>query len=986
MAYKKQNFVDDQILTADHLNYIEDGIIVLDNKIDQFRDNLSNGTVTSNLPSYWKNRLDTIGEKIEALQMENGMDTLQFLWCSDIHSVPGTSPSNTTYIGQIGRYMMDKHNIPFFIASGDIMSQGSHANTSSIWAEYDKLIPMLAPIKNEEFLAVKGNHDGAYGSPMEYNGQANQYYHSYIGDKALFNPFMRRQTLDSHRRVFSKNGMYFYVDYHDFRIYMLNTHTYGDNSVNEQGQAVFNGFKHDVFGSEQLQWIADSLNNVKENQQVIFIAHAPINYTKDQSIFCDMVSAYKNRTTINKSMAISDTYWGNGVDDTSEYKTSKVVADFTNAKGQICAWFNGHIHNDSATGANYFFPTFSITCAGGDVRDAYYTNGTLTRAKGTATETAIDLVTITSEYIYCTRIGSGYDRKYNRLTKEVTIDYDSAYIPPTESEPEEPEIELTQGEITSEVTWQANTRLSSSTGGYSSQTDIAASSDIPVKPGDIIRIYGFIKSYGYSYVNGYKNGEFLLNHDVNSTNPSEVGGVKSSYDTENDIFIIEIKETSTLDTIRVCNFCQDTSAIRVFRNAELEESEVIYPSFINLRPADISDYVLNKKYSGTSIVDGGGYYLTPVYTFSGSITPYLNVEGVYGAGANISEGITLYKVAFYKGLTCMRVEYTSNMGLPSGNNDQQSIDISSYVTDKNYDGIQLSFAVIGKSTITINDIPVDGSVKATLSNTAEHFTLAVPNSTNTTNTDIWVNNYRFSSSGLSAEAGTSVSNIIPIQKGCTIKISGVTLREGQDRVYIGLTTSSGLSGQAIAYFNNGASSGGVAVIEYKGYSDGVYTFYIPSTYAGIINYFRFAMPTPTNFNSVVVTVEGLIIESEDITDKVTWNKDKRLSSSSGNYSDLTGSYASSDIFCKNGDIIRLYNVSKGTNYDYVAVYDSSFLGSVEIAYDDNNYSNTYFTATRRNGVTTIIILDDRVEYIRVCSNGGIDPSTVRITKNMELSV
>lgn len=432
MSYKKQNFVDDQILTADHLNHIEDGIVALDNRVDQLENNSSNSagaSVASNLPNYWKTRLDKIGEKIETLQMENGMDTLQFLWCSDIHSVPGTSPSNTTYIGQIGRYMMDKHNIPFFVASGDIMSQGSHANTSSIWAEYDKLIPMLAPIKNEEFLAVKGNHDGAYGSPMEYNGQANQYYHSYIGDKALFNPFMRRQTLDNHRRVFSKNGMYFYVDYHDFRIYMLNTHTYGDNSVNEQGQAVFNGFKHDVFGSEQLQWIADSLSNVKENQQVIFIAHAPINYTKDQSIFCDMVSAYKNRTTINKSMAISDTYWGNGVDDTSEYKTSKVVADFTNAKGQICAWFNGHIHSDSATGANYFFPTFSITCAGGDVRDAYYTNGTLTRAKGTATETAIDLVTITSDFIYFTRIGSGYDRKYNRATKEVTIDYDSAYIP-----------------------------------------------------------------------------------------------------------------------------------------------------------------------------------------------------------------------------------------------------------------------------------------------------------------------------------------------------------------------------------------------------------------------------------------------------------------------------------------------------------------------------------------------------------------------------
>ena len=89
--------------------------------------------------------------------------------------------------------------------------------------------------------------------------------------------------------------------------------------------------------------------------------------------------------------------------------------------------------------------------------------------------------------------------------------------------------------------------------------------------------------------------------------------------------------------------------------------------------------------------------------------------------------------------------------------------------------------------------------------------------------------------------------------------------------------------------------------------------------------------------------------------KVTWNKDKRLSSSSGNYSDLTGVYASSDISCTNGDIIKLYNVSKGTNYNYV-------------------------TANRTDGVITITVLHDRVTYLRVCNNGGIDPSTVRITK------
>lgn len=118
--------------------------------------------------------------------------------------------------------------------------------------------------------------------------------------------------------------------------------------------------------------------------------------------------------------------------------------------------------------------------------------------------------------------------------------------------------------------------------------------------------------------------------------------------------------------------------------------------------------------------------------------------------------------------------------------------------------------------------------------------------------------------------------------------------------------------------------------------------------------------------------------------KVTWNKDKRLSSSSGNYSDLTGAYASSDISCTNGDIIRLYNVSKGTNYNYVTAYGTSYLGFIELEYDGNTYSNDYVTANRTDGVITITVLHDRVTYLRVCNNGGIDPLTVRITKNMEL--
>lgn len=132
----------------------------------------------------------------------------------------------------------------------------------------------------------------------------------------------------------------------------------------------------------------------------------------------------------------------------------------------------------------------------------------------------------------------------------------------------------------------------------------------------------------------------------------------------------------------------------------------------------------------------------------------------------------------------------------------------------------------------------------------------MPNATNTTDTSIWVNDYRFSSSGLAVQAGTSVSNIIPIKKGDTIKISGVTLRENTDRLCINITTqTTGERANCLGYFNAGIVVGGVSVCEYKGDKSGSYTFYIPNTYSGEINYLRFAMETPSDFSKVKVTIE-----------------------------------------------------------------------------------------------------------------------------------
>ncbi len=94
----------------------------------------------------------------------------------------------------------------------------------------------------------------------------------------------------------------------------------------------------------------------------------------------------------------------------SEYLRSETISkDFENAKGELIAYFHGHIHKDSVDSSWLPIPSISITTAGGDVRDANPTE----RVPGTATETAMDIVTIdkSTRTIYMTRLGVGEDRQ-----------------------------------------------------------------------------------------------------------------------------------------------------------------------------------------------------------------------------------------------------------------------------------------------------------------------------------------------------------------------------------------------------------------------------------------------------------------------------------------------------------------------------------------------------------------------------------------------
>ena len=128
--------------------------------------------------------------------------------------------------------------------------------------------------------------------------------------------------------------------------------------------------------------------------------------------------------------------------------------------------------------------------------------------------------------------------------------------------------------------------------------------------------------------------------------------------------------------------------------------------------ADIELYsadgvTINKKYSGTNIVDGNGYYLTAVVPVNMAKYRYIKVNGAHMsgyAGAVVRAEPTLYKIAFYKSEAIYAVKYTNDIALTTDANQKQwTIDMSKYTHYQSCDAVQLS-VLISMSAIASADV------------------------------------------------------------------------------------------------------------------------------------------------------------------------------------------------------------------------------------------------------------------------------------------
>lgn len=134
---------------------------------------------------------------------------------------------------------------------------------------------------------------------------------------------------------------------------------------------------------------------------------------------------------------------------------------------------------------------------------------------------------------------------------------------------DEPIILPEGSEITSEVTWQTDMRLSGTNGSYKVETGVVASSDIPVQPDDVIRVYGFTEKGNYPYICAYTDGTYNAYISLEIVDKSSNDHMEAAYDTEKNILTVTINSDATINSIRIANNCTDTSVLRVSRNAEL---------------------------------------------------------------------------------------------------------------------------------------------------------------------------------------------------------------------------------------------------------------------------------------------------------------------------------------------------------------------------------------------------------------------------------
>ena len=348
--------------------------------------------------SWHEEVMKTIAD-VQAIKAGSNGNLVQFLYNSDMHlEADNLNRAYLTEIGKVSAGVMQACNVAFFMNTGDTTTQSSGFTLADLQPNLTAALELLEPIPQSNILMTVGNHDGATGSQV-VDGETVYYCYQLDNQKReeLYFGWQQKDT----ERHFSQDGTYFYLDdpQTQTRFIMLNSfwELYeGQEDGFARGRQ--NSFFHNpIFGQAQFDWFVDEALDVPEGYSVVVGTHNATS-PRDSELFKGIIDAYANKTTY------SGFYEGVG-----EWQSSSVSADFSQAKGELIAIFQGHNHKDEIDTTTFAVPCITITTAGADVRDESKEE----RVYNTFTATAIDVVTIDKDTrtIYLNRLGVGQDRQ-----------------------------------------------------------------------------------------------------------------------------------------------------------------------------------------------------------------------------------------------------------------------------------------------------------------------------------------------------------------------------------------------------------------------------------------------------------------------------------------------------------------------------------------------------------------------------------------------
>ena len=348
--------------------------------------------------SWYEEVTKTIAD-VQAIKASSGGNLVQFLFNSDIHL--SADNSNEPYLKDIGKVsagVMQACNIAFFMNTGDTTTQSSGFTVADMQPNMTAALKLLEPVPQSNILLTVGNHDGATGS-KEVDGEM-VYYCYQLNNTQRAETYFGWQQKDSERH-FAQDGTYFYVDDPETQTRFIMANSFWELYEGQEdgfARGKQNSFFHNpIFGQAQLDWLVDEALDVPEGYSVIIGTHNAT-ASRDSELFKGIVNAYANKTTYSG--------YHEGV---GEWQSSTVSADFSQAKGELIAIFQGHNHKDEIDTTTFAVPCITITTAGTDVRD----EPKEPRVHNTSTATAVDVVTIDKDArtIYLSRLGVGTDRK-----------------------------------------------------------------------------------------------------------------------------------------------------------------------------------------------------------------------------------------------------------------------------------------------------------------------------------------------------------------------------------------------------------------------------------------------------------------------------------------------------------------------------------------------------------------------------------------------